>query len=117
VIPMSGGQTEKQVNDHRPEAEHHHGHASYMQVLVEELVRQGSIEVHSLEVGSSARALTEAMWAEIEAAGIDAVDIYGLPEVMGPGVATDASRLRTARHLGRPLLSRDHRSRKRRGAG
>ncbi|HEY9107784.1 MAG TPA: phenylacetate--CoA ligase PaaK [Roseateles sp.] len=93
VIPMSGGQTEKQVQlitDFRP------GiimvTPSYMQVLIEEFARQGlDARESSLKVGIfGAEPWTEAMRREIEAgAGIDAVDIYGLSEVMGPGVASE----------------------------
>jgi phenylacetate-CoA ligase len=93
VIPMSGGQTEKQVQlirDLRPNIIM--VTPSYMQVLIEELVRQG-IDPRStgLEVGIfGAEPWTEAMRNEIETnAGIDAVDIYGLSEVMGPGVASE----------------------------
>jgi len=93
AIPMSGGQTEKQVQlitDLKPSIIM--VTPSYMQVLIEELVRQGiDPRSTSLEVGIfGAEPWTEAMRAEIEAnAGIDAVDIYGLSEVMGPGVASE----------------------------
>ena len=93
VIPMSGGQTEKQVqliNDFKP-------HIimvtpSYMQVIIEEFARQGlDAAESSLKVGIfGAEPWTEAMRRDIEAkAGLDAVDIYGLSEVMGPGVASE----------------------------
>ena len=93
VIPMSGGQTEKQVQliqDFRPDLIM--VTPSYMQVLIEEFVRQGLDPVaSSLKVGIfGAEPWTEAMRSDIEArAGIDAVDIYGLSEVMGPGVASE----------------------------
>ena len=93
VIPMSGGQTEKQVQlitDLRPNIIM--VTPSYMQVLVEELRRQGiDPRSTSLEIGIfGAEPWTEAMRHEIESsAGIDAVDIYGLSEVMGPGVASE----------------------------
>jgi phenylacetate-CoA ligase len=93
VIPMSGGQTEKQVQlitDLKPQIIM--VTPSYMQVLIEELVRQGiDPRSTSLEVGIfGAEPWTEAMRREIETqAGIDAVDIYGLSEVMGPGVASE----------------------------
>jgi phenylacetate-CoA ligase len=93
VIPMSGGQTEKQVLlicDLQPQIIM--VTPSYMQVLIEEFVRQGiDPKSTSLEVGIfGAEPWTEAMRKEIETnAGIDAVDIYGLSEVMGPGVASE----------------------------
>jgi phenylacetate-CoA ligase len=93
VIPMSGGQTEKQVqliNDFRPDIIM--VTPSYMQVIIEEFKRQGlDPRRMSVQVGIfGAEPWTEAMRAEIEAgAGIDAVDIYGLSEVMGPGVANE----------------------------
>ena len=93
VIPMSGGQTEKQVQlitDLEPNIIM--VTPSYMQVLVEEFRRQGiDPTATSLEIGIlGAEPWTEAMRKEIEtSAGIDAVDIYGLSEVMGPGVASE----------------------------
>ncbi|GAB3399465.1 phenylacetate--CoA ligase [Massilia agilis] len=93
VVPMSGGQTEKQVqliNDFKPSVIM--VTPSYMLTLIEEFVRQGlDPAASSLRVGIfGAEPWTEAMRAEIEErAGIDAVDIYGLSEVMGPGVASE----------------------------
>ena len=93
VIPMSGGQTEKQVqliNDLRPDLIM--VTPSYMQVIIEQFVRQGlDPRECSLKVGIfGAEPWTEAMRREIESkAGLDAVDIYGLSEVMGPGVACE----------------------------
>ena len=65
---------------------------SYMLNIVEEFTRQGiDPATSSLKVGIfGAEPWTDAMRREIEArAGIDAVDIYGLSEVMGPGVASE----------------------------
>jgi len=93
VIPMSGGQTEKQVQlirDFKPDIIM--VTPSYMQVIIEEFRRQGlDPRESSLRIGIfGAEPWTEAMRQEIEsAAGIDAVDIYGLSEVMGPGVANE----------------------------
>jgi len=93
VIPMSGGQTEKQVQlirDFAPSIIM--VTPSYMQVINEEFVRQGlDPRESSLKIGIfGAEPWTEAMRREIETkAGIDAVDIYGLSEVMGPGVASE----------------------------
>ena len=93
VIPMSGGQTEKQVQlirDFEPKIIM--VTPSYMQVIIEEFTRQGfDARETSLKIGIfGAEPWTEAMRREIEGkAGIDAVDIYGLSEVMGPGVASE----------------------------
>ncbi|HVR51663.1 MAG TPA: phenylacetate--CoA ligase PaaK [Pseudorhodoferax sp.] len=93
VVPMSGGQTEKQVQlirDFQPDIIM--VTPSYMQVLIEEFTRQGlDAAASSLQVGIfGAEPWTEAMRRDIEhKAGLDAVDIYGLSEVMGPGVASE----------------------------
>ena len=93
VIPMSGGQTEKQdqlIRDFKPDVIM--VTPSYMQVIIEEFTRQGlDARDSSLAVGIfGAEPWTEAMRRDIEAkAGLDAVDIYGLSEVMGPGVASE----------------------------
>ncbi len=93
VIPISGGQTEKQIQlitDLRPGIIM--ATPSYMQVIIEEMRRQGiDARETSLKVGIfGAEPWTEAMRTELETkAGIDAVDIYGLSEVMGPGVASE----------------------------
>jgi phenylacetate-CoA ligase len=107
VIPMSGGQTEKQVQlimDLKPKIIM--VTPSYMQVLIEELTRQGiDPRSTSLEIGIfGAEPWTEAMRKEIEAgAGIDAVDIYGLSEVMGPGVASECVETKDG-----PVVWEDH---------
>ncbi len=93
AIPMSGGQTERQVQlirDLRPDIIM--VTPSYMQVIIEEFARQGlDAREASLSVAIlGAEPWTEAMRKEIEGkAGLDAVDIYGLSEVMGPGVASE----------------------------
>ena len=93
VIPMSGGQTEKQVQlitDFAPEIIM--VTPSYMLAILDEFRRQGiDPATSSLKTGIfGAEPWTEAMRAEIERSfAIDAVDIYGLSEVMGPGVAQE----------------------------
>ena len=93
VVPMGGGQTEKQVQlieDFRPDIIM--VTPSYMQVIVEEFRRQGKDpRAMSLSVGIfGAEPWTEAMRRDIEqGADIAAVDIYGLSEVMGPGIASE----------------------------
>ena len=90
---MSGGQTEKQVQliqDFKPSVIM--VTPSYMLAIAEDMEWQGiDPATSSLKVGIfGAEPWTEAMRNEIEnAAGIDAVDIYGLSEVMGPGVASE----------------------------
>ncbi|MBC7718147.1 MAG: phenylacetate--CoA ligase, partial [Pseudorhodobacter sp.] len=107
VIPMSGGQTEKQVQlicDFKPRLIM--VTPSYMQVILEELARQGiDPKQTSLKIGIlGAEPWTEAMRREIEAAsGMDAVDIYGLSEVMGPGVASECVESKDG-----PVIWEDH---------
>ncbi len=93
VIPMSGGQTEKQVQlicDFEPDIIM--VTPSYMLAILDEFRRQGlDPRKSSLKIGIfGAEPWTDAMRKEIEEAfAIDAVDIYGLSEVMGPGVANE----------------------------
>jgi phenylacetate-CoA ligase len=93
VVPMSGGQTEKQVqliNDFKPRVIL--VTPSYCLNLIDEMERQGlDPRQCSLEIGVfGAEPWTDAMRSEIEAnLAIDAVDIYGLSEVIGPGVAQE----------------------------
>jgi phenylacetate-CoA ligase len=93
VVPMSGGQTEKQVQlilDFQPDVIM--VTPSYMLTIAEEFERLGlDARGCSLRVGIfGAEPWTGAMRGEIEKRmGIDAVDIYGLSEVMGPGVANE----------------------------
>lgn len=107
VIPMSGGQTEKQVqliNDFRPDIIM--VTPSYMLNLIEEFERQGlDPAASSLRIGIfGAEPWTESMRFEIEQrAGLDAVDIYGLSEVMGPGVANECIETKDG-----PVIWEDH---------
>jgi phenylacetate-CoA ligase len=93
VVPMSGGQTEKQVQligDFKPRIIM--VTPSYMLNIVEEMERQGiDPKECSLEIGIfGAEPWTSRLREEIEQrVGIDAVDIYGLTEVIGPGVANE----------------------------
>ncbi len=93
VIPMSGGQTEKQVQlirDFEPQIIM--VTPSYMLAILDEFRRQGvDPRSTSLRIGIfGAEPWSEGMRAEIENAfGIIACDIYGLSEVMGPGVAQE----------------------------
>jgi len=107
VIPMSGGQTEKQVQlilDFKPDIIM--VTPSYMQVIIEEFRRQ-QLDPRQMSVSLGifgAEPWTEAMRAGIEAAaGIDAVDIYGLSEVMGPGVANECIESKDG-----PVIWEDH---------
>ena len=107
VIPMSGGQTEKQVQlirDFAPDIIM--VTPSYMLNLIEEFERQGmDPAASSLKIGIfGAEPWTDAMRTEIEArAGLDAVDIYGLSEVMGPGVANECIESKDG-----PVIWEDH---------
>lgn len=107
VIPMSGGQTEKQVqliNDFKPSIIM--VTPSYMLNIIEEFSRQGlDAAASSLKIGIfGAEPWTNAMRAEIEVrAGIDAVDLYGLSEVMGPGVASECIESKDG-----PVIWEDH---------
>jgi phenylacetate-CoA ligase len=107
VVPMSGGQTEKQVQliqDFKPDAIM--VTPSYMQVICEEYRRQGlDPREMSVKVGIfGAEPWTEAMRRDIQqAANIDAVDIYGLSEVMGPGVASECIETQDG-----PVIWEDH---------
>ncbi len=93
VIPMSGGQTEKQVQliqDFKPTVIM--VTPSYMLAIAEEMERQGiDPRTSSLEIGIfGAEPWTPRMRETIEArVGMDAIDIYGLSEVIGPGVAQE----------------------------
>jgi phenylacetate-CoA ligase len=103
VIPASGGMTARQVQiirDFGPEIIM--VTPSYMLTLLEEFERQGvDPRGTSLRVGIfGAEPWTEAMRAEIEERfGIDAVDIYGLSEVMGPGVAQEFAETKDGLHI------------------
>jgi phenylacetate-CoA ligase len=93
VIPMSGGQTEKQVQlirDFQPDIIM--VTPSYMLNLADEIERQGiSPEQLSLRLGIfGAEPWTDELRLSIEQRlGITALDIYGLSEIMGPGVAME----------------------------
>lgn len=107
VIPMSGGQTEKQVQlilDFQPDIIM--VTPSYSLVIAEEFERQGiAPQDISLKVGIfGAEPWGEGMRAEIERKlGLDAVDIYGLSEVMGPGVACECIESKDG-----PVIWEDH---------
>ncbi|TYR66485.1 phenylacetate--CoA ligase PaaK [Streptomyces parvus] len=103
VIPASGGMTARQVQliqDFRPEIIMIT--PSYMLTLLDEFERQGvDPRSTSLKVGIfGAEPWTEGMRAEIEERfAIDAVDIYGLSEVMGPGVAQECVETKDGLHI------------------
>jgi len=93
VVPMSGGQTERQVSlirDFRPRIIL--VTPSYCLNLIDEMERQGMDPAScSLEIGIfGAEPWTDALRDELETRlGIDALDVYGLSEVIGPGVAQE----------------------------
>lgn len=93
VVPVSSGQTERQaqlIAEFRPDIIM--VTPSYMFTIAEELARRGVGAGNcSLRIGIfGAEPWSEAMRQEIELRlGLAAVDIYGLSEVMGPGVASE----------------------------
>ncbi|MQA12736.1 MAG: phenylacetate--CoA ligase [Pseudonocardiaceae bacterium] len=103
VVPVSGGMTPRQVQlitDFEPEIIM--VTPSYMLTILDEFERQGiDPRSSSLRVGIfGAEPWTEQMRTEIEQrADIDAVDIYGLSEVMGPGVANECVETKDGLHV------------------
>ena len=103
VVPVSGGMTERQVQliaDFKPDIIM--VTPSYMLAIMDEFQRQGlDPRASSLRVGIfGAEPWTNAMRTEIENGfGLDAVDIYGLSEVMGPGVASECVETKDGLHI------------------
>lgn len=107
VVPMSGGQTEKQVGlitDFRPDGIM--VTPSYMLNILEQFHKAGlDPQDSSLKVGIfGAEPWTDAMRREVEEAfDMHAVDIYGLSEIMGPGVASECVETKDG-----PVIWEDH---------
>ena len=107
VIPMSGGNTERQVQlirDFRPDIIM--VTPSYALNIAEEFARQGlDPRENSLSIGIfGAEPWTEGMRKELESRlGLDALDIYGLSEVLGPGVASECVETKDG-----PVIWEDH---------
>jgi len=103
VIPVSGGMTERQVQlitDFRPDIIM--VTPSYMLAILDEFRRQGvDPRKSSLKIGIfGAEPWTNAMREEIEEAfDLHAVDIYGLSEVIGPGVANECIETKDGLHI------------------
>ncbi|GAB2459524.1 phenylacetate--CoA ligase [Jatrophihabitans fulvus] len=103
VVPVSGGMTERQVTlirDFRPDVIM--VTPSYMLAVVDEMERQGiDPRECSLRYGIfGAEPWTNDMRREMEQrVGIDATDIYGLSEVMGPGVAQECVETKDGLHV------------------
>ena len=103
VIPMSGGQTEKQVQliqDFKPTVIL--CTPSYVLTIADEMIKQGmKPNASTLRVGMfGAEPWTNEMRREIEERmGIDAIDIYGLSEVMGPGVSCECVETKDGPHI------------------
>ncbi len=103
VVPVSGGMTERQVlliDDFRPDVIM--VTPSYMLAIVDEMERQGlDPRASSLKVGIfGAEPWTEDMRRELEQRlDMHAVDIYGLSEVMGPGVANECVETKDGLHV------------------
>ena len=103
VIPMSGGNTRRQITilqDFRPTAIC--CTPSYALNLAEQ-ARAMDVDLHSLSVRAGifgAEPWSENMRAEIEKAmGLTAFNIYGLSEIMGPGVAMECAEARDGMHI------------------
>ena len=103
VVPFGGGQTERQVQLIRDfGAKIIMVTPSYMFAIADEMKRQGmSIEDNPLEIGIfGAEPWTEKMRAEIEEmTGMDAVDIFGMSEIIGPGVAQECIETKDGLHI------------------
>ncbi|WP_407531102.1 phenylacetate--CoA ligase PaaK [Methylobacterium oryzisoli] len=103
VIPISGGMTERQVQliqDFKPDIIM--VTPSYMLAILDEFRKQGlDPRASSLKIGIfGAEPWTNAMREEIEEAfDLHAVDIYGLSEVMGPGVASECVETKDGLHI------------------
>jgi phenylacetate-CoA ligase len=103
VVPVSGGMTERQVQliaDFQPDIIT--VTPSYMLAILDEFRRQGvDPRTTSLKVGIfGAEPWTNSMRQEIEqACDMHAVDIYGLSEVMGPGVANECVESKDGLHI------------------
>ena len=103
VIPVSGGMTERQVQliqDMKPDIIM--VTPSYMLAIADEFERQGlDPRASSLRIGiHGAEPWTNALRQEIESRmGMHAVDIYGLSEVLGPGVANECIETKDGLHL------------------
>jgi phenylacetate-CoA ligase len=103
VVPVSGGMTERQVqliDDFRPRVIM--VTPSYFLSVLDAMAAAGlDVAGSSLEIGIfGAEPWTPAMRAEIEArGGMHAVDIYGLSEVMGPGVAQECVETKDGLHI------------------
>ncbi|PYE15904.1 phenylacetate-CoA ligase [Williamsia limnetica] len=103
VIPMSGGMTDRQIQlieDFEPDAIM--VTPSYMLTIVDAMIKKGiDPATTSLRTGVfGAEPWTEEMRKEIETSlNMDAVDIYGLSEVMGPGVAMECVETKDGLHI------------------
>ncbi|GAC1440775.1 MAG: phenylacetate--CoA ligase [Mycobacteriales bacterium] len=101
VVPMSGGQTERQarlIQDFAPDAIC--VTPSYLLAILDEVERL-QLDASSLKVAVlGAEPWTEDMRTEIQTrAGLHAIDIYGLSEVIGPGVAVECVETKDGLHI------------------
>ena len=121
VVPISGGGTDKQVQlieDFEPEVIA--CTPSYALVLAEALKRRGhtpdTISLQYAVLG--AEPWSDTMRREVQTRlGLKATNIYGLSEIIGPGVSNeDVQRAAGQLPLGRPLLPGNRQPRHRRGA-
>jgi phenylacetate-CoA ligase len=107
VIPMAGGQTPKQVQlirDFEPDIIA--ATPSYMLNIVDEFERQGFDPASSsIRIGLfGGEPWSNSLRTELETrCGIDAIDVYGLAEVIGPGVASESIETKDG-----PVIWEDH---------
>ena len=103
VIPMSGGQTEKQIQliqDFKPDAIM--CTPTYLLTIMDAMIHRGiDPRTTSLKFAvCGAEPWTQEMRVELEQGlGLDACDIYGLSEVMGPGVAGESVETKDGNHI------------------
>jgi phenylacetate-CoA ligase len=103
VVPVSGGMTDKQImliNDFRPEVIS--CTPSYALTLAAEFARRGiAPEEISLKIGlHGAEPWTEGMRSEIDAGlGLKATNIFGLSEIIGPGMSNECAEVRQGSHI------------------
>src|SRR6185312_15624930 len=103
VVPMSGGQTEKQIQlilDFAPDAIM--CTPTYLLTIMDAMASRG-IDPRGTSLKFAvcgAEPWTEEMRRELETGmGLDACDIYGLSEVMGPGVAGECVETKDGNHI------------------
>ena len=116
TVPVSGGGTERQVTLLRDFGAHFLGATPSYALNIAEVAKRMGVDLRKLSLryaACGAEPWSEAMRRDIQAKfGIKAMDIYGLSEIIGPGVANECSRgAGRPAHLGGPFPLRGDRSR------